>query len=97
MSHLIYRNGKATEIELASKEMNSGGQGRIYRIKSPYYLQDYCAKIYKDLYHATSNQKKIEYMVMNKPTNSNMSNIRMCWPEYIIYDNKGVFVGILCL
>lgn len=95
MSHLIYRNGKATEIELASKEMNSGGQGRIYRIKSPYYLQDYCAKIYKDLYHATSNQKKIEYMVMNKPTNSNMSNIRICWPEYIIYDNKGVFCGYI--
>ena len=93
MNYQIFKQGRLINIELASKEMSSGGQGRIYKVLSPSYLSSYCVKIYKDNHHARNNQEKIEYMVMNKPENTDMNNIRICWPEFIVYNNQGKFSG----
>lgn len=93
MEYQIYKNGKAIKIELASSEISSGGQGRIFKIQNPSFLHNYCAKIYKDAHHADLNREKIEYMVVNKPANANMANIRICWPEVIVYNDHGVFCG----
>ena len=93
MEYQIYNNGKVTRIELATSEISSGGQGRIFKIQNPWFFHGYCAKIYKDAKHASSNREKIEYMVVNKPTNKDMANIRICWPKYIIYNNQSEFCG----
>lgn len=93
MGYQIYRKGLAVNIELESTEMSSGGQGRIYRIIAPSFLHDFCAKIYKDEHQTKTNKEKIEYMVDNKPANANMTSIRICWPEYIVYNHKGAFCG----
>ena len=95
MEYQIYNNGKVTRIELATSEISSGGQGRIFKIQNPGFFHGYCAKIYKDANHASSNREKIEYMVVNKPTNKDMANIRICWPKYIIYNNQSEFCGYL--
>ena len=97
MSYHIYKNGVELNIELAANEISSGGQGRIYRINAPNSLNGYCVKLYKDEHHASSNKDKIEYMVRNRPANAIMSNIRICWPEYVVYDNKGLFCGYAML
>ena len=97
MSYHIFKSGVELNIELQANEISSGGQGRIYRIDAPKSLSGYCVKLYKDEHHANANTEKIAYMVCNKPANANMSNIRICWPEYIVYDNKGSFCGYAML
>ena len=61
MEYQIYNNGKVTRIELATSEISSGGQGRIFKIQNPGFFHGYCAKIYKDANHASSNRENIEY------------------------------------
>ena len=93
MNYQISKQGRLIDIELAPNEMSSGGQGRIFKVLSPSSLSGYCVKIYKDDHHACNNKDKIEYMVRNKPENTDMNNIRICWPEYIVYNNQGKFAG----
>lgn len=95
MNYLIYKKGNAVCLSLSANEISSGGQGRIYKVVSPLELTNYCVKIYKNDHHAKVNKDKIEYMVNNKPANSNMTNIRICWPESIVYDCKGAFCGYI--
>ena len=95
MNYLIYKKGNAVCLSLSANEISSGGQGRIYKVVSPLELTNCCVKIYKNDHHAKVNKDKIEYMVNNKPANSNMTNIRICWPESIVYDSKGAFCGYI--
>lgn len=95
MDYLTYKNGKAVNLILSATEISSGGQGRIYKVISPSVLSNYCVKIYKNEHHAKANKEKIEYMVNNKPANSEMKNIRICWPDSIVYDCKGTFCGYI--
>lgn len=95
MKYHIYKQGKSISIEIESKAINSGGEGKIYRIISPYDYHDYCVKIYNEQAHAVRNQNKIEYMVLNAPNNIDMHNIRICWPKHSLFDNQGNFVGFV--
>lgn len=95
MIYYIHRQGKDVAIETESAELSSGGQGKIYKICSPYEFKDYCVKIYKNKNHIDENKNKIQYMVLNQPKNIDMHNIRICWPQYSLYDNKGQFVGFV--
>ncbi|MBQ2980150.1 MAG: VWA domain-containing protein [Bacteroidaceae bacterium] len=95
MIYYIHRQGKDVAIETETKELSSGGQGKIYKISSPYEFKDYCVKIYKNKKHIDENKNKIQYMILNQPKNIDMHNIRICWPEYSLYDNKGQFVGFV--
>ena len=90
-------NGQYVPLEFEQQEMSSGGQGHIFRIQSPATLNTYCAKIYKDENHAKQNKEKVEYMISHKPVNKDMKMIRICWPEYMILDHSGAFVGFLML
>ncbi len=95
MAYYIYEKGKKVSIEIRSKEISSGGQGVIYEITSPYEYRNYCLKIYKDAKHAEENKNKIEYMVLNPPSNIDMHNIRICWPLNSVYDKRDGFIGFL--
>ena len=95
MIYYIHRQGKDVAIETESAELSSGGQGKIYKICSPYEFKDYCVKIYKNKNHIDENKNKIQYMVLNQPKNIDMHNIRICWPQCSLYDNNGQFVGFV--
>ncbi len=92
MIYYIHRQGRDVAIETESIELSSGGQGKIYKICSPYEFKDYCVKIYKN---KNNIDEKIQYMILNQPKNIDMHNIRICWPQYSLYDSKGQFVGFV--
>lgn len=95
MIFFIQKQGKNIAIETETNAFSIGGQGRIYKVCSPFDFKDYCVKIYKDKSHLQENEKKIQYMVLNQPQNIDMHNIRICWPQYSLYDNQGQFIGFM--
>lgn len=95
MEYYIFIKGRNIQISLENKEMNSGGQGWIYRIKSPASLMGYCVKIFKPHKNIRTTQERIEYMIANKPQYADMEKIRICWPEFIVFDKNKHFVGYL--
>lgn len=69
-----------------TKELGSGGEGKVYPILSPAKYKDYCIKVYFTTKRSLK-QKKTEYLVKNRP--SLVSNVfKVCWPTNILYDGK---------
>ena len=91
MIYYIKKQGRNIAIETKETELSSGGQGKIHEICFPPEFREYCVKIYKKKTHL--EEKKIQYMVLNQPKNIDMHNIRICWPQYSLYDSCGQFVG----
>lgn len=94
MHYLAIGRGKRLSVKVEDAPINGGGQGKIYRIIEPDGYSHYCAKIYKSNKHAIENEKRLKYMVGNRPDYTEMKKIRICWPDYLLYDNN-VFVGYI--
>lgn len=95
MQYLAVGKGKKFTVELDEKPVNGGGQGNIFCISYPYDCSQYCAKIYKTGKHAKESENRLKYMVNNRPTYTEMQKIRICWPDYLLYDKDNVFVGYI--
>lgn len=78
----------------------AGGEGAVYKIKSPSIYAKYCAKIYhKERLGGASHlrEKKIQYMLQNLPNIKNNNRCKICWTKEILYkkSNHKKFRGFI--
>lgn len=72
-----------------TKQLGKGGEGTVYLMTN--LKSEYVAKIYHKI---TPNlENKINYMINNKPDKLFGATFIICWPEYVIVDDKGNFIG----
>lgn len=87
-SKYLIVNGKK-ELLTLGKQLGKGGEGTVYLMNN--LKGEYVAKIYHKI---TPNlQQKIEYMTKNKPDQLTGQTFIICWPEYLIQDDNGKFIG----
>lgn len=73
-----------------------GNEGAVYKVTYPLLYAGYCVKIYHDLKRTAEREKKIAYMVKNKPSELETTTFKICWPfEMIVDPVKGKFIGFL--
>ena len=95
MQYLAIGKSKKFTVELDDSPLSGGGQGNVYRISYPYEFSHYCAKLYKTEKHAKENESRLKYMINNRPAYTEMQKIRICWPDYLLYNKSKEFVGYL--
>lgn len=95
MQYLAVGKGKQFAVELDDQPISGGGQGFIFLISFPYEYSRYCAKIYKTDKHAKENERRLKYMIANRPAYTEMQKIRICWPDYMLYNKSNAFVGYI--
>lgn len=76
-----------------------GGEGKVYPIKSPQIFSHLCVKIYHDSILNNTNdlekrKEKIEYLLKKNVVSANPAVI-LAWPQDLVYNTKGKFVGFL--
>ncbi|MDR2720568.1 MAG: hypothetical protein LBC03_07190, partial [Nitrososphaerota archaeon] len=87
---MIYIGKGGLKYNLETNPFNSGGEGSIYNIIGQPKL---VAKIYKPNKLTAEKEKKLVRMVDFPPEKSVLSQI--AWPQDILYDNTGSFVGFV--
>lgn len=92
---MIVYNSKREKIILDDEALSSGGEGAVYKIKSPSsYSNIYCVKIYYDNKRTEDRRKKIEFMVKNPPKMIERNGSKIGWPiDTISID--GNFAGFI--
>jgi DNA-binding helix-hairpin-helix protein with protein kinase domain len=93
---ILYTSAKQ-KIEIKDKPLGKGGEGTVHNIVSPSSLKHSCVKLYSEKYRTDENRKKIEFMIHNKPLSHKLNHTvyTLCWPEQIVFDAKGKFVGFV--
>jgi DNA-binding helix-hairpin-helix protein with protein kinase domain len=91
----VFFTSTRQKIEVEDKPLGKGGEGSVHRINFPSTLKDHCLKLYQESYRTSERQKKIEFMIRNKPRELNSNIYMLCWPDEAIFDGKGKFVGFL--
>lgn len=92
---MIVYNSKREKIILDDEALSSGGEGAVYKIKSPSsYSNIYCVKIYYEKKRTEDRRKKIEFMVKNPPKMIERNGGKIGWPIDIIRLN-GNFAGFI--
>lgn len=75
------------------KEIGAGGEGRVFEIPGQWLV----AKIYKKV--VGDIEEKITYMVDHPVSNLKDSDgdpyMKLAWPQDVLYDNTGAFVGYI--
>jgi serine/threonine protein kinase len=88
-------------ITLSQKPLGSGGEGGVFKIISPQHYLNKCVKIYNGFEKPNTTNRntiqnkegKIKFMVDNPPTKINEGVWMLTWPEELVYDSKGNFLG----
>ena len=93
----IYADGTFKKIVLSDVLNKGGASGKIYRIKDNPTL---VAKIFHNTGKSSTNRKKLEGMLLNRPKFDpveidGVSYPQIAWPEAILEDDKGFCVGYL--
>ncbi|MBT9096858.1 hypothetical protein KFZ76_03920 [Methylovulum psychrotolerans] len=91
----IFFTSARQKIEVEDKPLGKGGEGSVHKIVSPAFLKDCCLKLYADKYKTSERQSKIEFMVKNKPSKLSSTVYMLCWPNEIVFNDIGKFVGFL--
>lgn len=86
--------GKSGKIYNLSNLIAQGGEGMIYDVAENCNL---VAKLYKDGKgkNDTAKERKLIAMINNPPDKSVLSQIT--WPQDILYNSSGIFVGFIML
>lgn len=83
-------------LELDEKRLGRGGEGEVFKIKSPVSFKDFCIKIYADKYVDDKEKlSKIEFMISHPPTKLKTKVSRICWPFAVVRDEEKKFVGYM--
>lgn len=94
MKKVFYTNDKV-ELILEDEPFASGGEGNIYRIKTPTKYRKFVAKLYHAPKRTPQRQRKVEYLVKNPPfDNTNRRHHSLIWPLGTLFERSG-FAGIL--
>ncbi len=92
---MIVYNSKREKIILDDEALSSGGEGAVYRIKSPSsYCNIYCVKIYYKKKRTEDRRHKIEFMVKNPPKMIERNGSKIGWPIDVVLLNGG-FAGFI--
>ncbi|MCP4440038.1 MAG: hypothetical protein GY810_13920 [Aureispira sp.] len=95
MSLKVYTasNQEALTLELAP--FAKGGEGRLYKIRSPKTYENYAAKIYHKNKRDPQRQQKINYLIQHPPQFDHPEQAKLVvWPTDVLHQN-GRFVGYL--
>lgn len=82
--------GNYDSYVLEAQPMKTGGEGAIYKIQN---YGDMVAKIYHTDKITTELEEKIMFMASNPPSQKIMDQI--AWPQDVLRDDKGSFVGFV--
>ena len=92
---MIVYNSKREKIILDDEALSSGGEGAVYRIKSPSsFSKLYCIKIYYDKKRTEDRRQKLEFMVKNPPKMIERNGSKIGWPIDVVY-LKNSFAGFM--
>lgn len=92
---MIVYNSKREKIVIDDEALSSGGEGAVYRIKTPSsYCNIYCVKIYYEKKRTGDRRQKIEFMVKNSPKMIERNGIKIGWPIDVVLLNGG-FAGFM--
>jgi hypothetical protein len=95
MAQVVYTNTKV-QIYLDDKPLAAaGGEGAVYRVISTGVYTNSCVKIYHIPKRTLARRNKIEFMIKNKPHILSSASYVICWPNEMIFDNYGNFLGFL--
>ncbi|MFT5645892.1 MAG: DNA-binding helix-hairpin-helix protein with protein kinase domain [Aureispira sp.] len=83
-----------TVIELAATAFARGGEGSLYKIKSPTAYQNYVAKLYHPHKISSEREKKIQYLIEHPPVGLS-ENGSIVWMKDILYTKEYKFVGFI--
>lgn len=73
-----------------------GNEGAVHKIISPANYVGYCIKIYHSDKRTIERERKVTYMVRNRPPEVEGPTYRVCWPMELIVDPRnGKFIGFL--
>ena len=92
---MIVYNSKKEKITLDEVALSSGGEGAVYKIKTPStYSNAYCVKIYYDKKRTKERRQKIDFMVKNPPKMIERNGSKIGWPiDVVLLD--GEFAGFM--
>lgn len=83
-------------LELDQKRLGRGGEGEVFKIKSPISFKDFCIKIYAEKYIDDKEKlSKIEFMISHPPIKLKTDVSRICWPFAVVRDEEKKFVGYM--
>lgn len=87
------------KLKISEKAFASGGEGSLYKIISPNAYKNSVAKIYHPPKRNTIRQEKINYLLEYPPIQSQTGTTTwhpvLVWPQDILYNSKGEFVGLV--
>jgi DNA-binding helix-hairpin-helix protein with protein kinase domain len=86
----IFWLGDGTRIELEDRELASGGEGKIYRVKGHPTI---VAKLYHPDKLTLAKKAKLQIMIKYPPRQGNDGHISIAWPKKLIYDAQKRFCG----
>jgi DNA-binding helix-hairpin-helix protein with protein kinase domain len=94
--NITVQNSSRTVFQLAPTPIATpGAEGSVHRIIAPAYHSKYCAKIFHLPKRTSTKRAKVEFMIKNKPASLTGHNHVLCWPDEMLFDTSGQFVGFL--
>lgn len=94
MSNQYLLKENRTVIELAATAFAGGGEGDLYKIKSPVAYQNYVAKLYHPHKISSEREKKTQYLIDNPPVGLS-ENGSIVWIKDALYTKEYKFVGFI--
>lgn len=83
-----------TVIELAATPFAGGGEGDLYKIKSPVAYRNYVAKVYHPHKISSEREEKTQYLIDNPPV-ALSENGSIVWIKDALYTKKYEFAGFI--
>lgn len=93
----VYADGSFGKVTLGGLLNRGGASGRIFSVCD---RPDLVAKIFHNTDKSTTNRKKLQAMLLNKPNfapveTDGVQYTQIAWPEAILEDEKGFCVGYM--
>ncbi|MCH2046666.1 MAG: serine/threonine protein kinase, partial [Saprospiraceae bacterium] len=80
-------------IQLANQPFAKGGEAELYQIMNNPRYPNHVAKIYHPSKRTDQREYKIMYLMRHTPNLG--SKLDMAWPQDILYDTDGEFLGLI--
>lgn len=94
MSNQYLLKESRTLIEIAKTPFAGGGEGDLYKIKSPAAYRNYVAKIYHPHKISKEREEKTEYLINNPPVGLS-ENGSIVWIKDALYTPEYQFAGFI--
>lgn len=82
-------------IKIHRSDIGGGGEGKIYPVASPSRLTNYVVKVYDPKNQKHDKEQKLQFMIKNPVQLKDAYSV--IWPNDVVYDNNGKFIGYLML